>query len=39
MKTPMIKVSENNGNILFWLSLSNQELIDISTNLEVKDLQ
>ena len=39
MKTPMIKVSENNWNILFWLSLSSEELIKISTDLDLKDLK
>ena len=39
MKTPMIKVSEINGSVLFWLAFSSEELIDVSTNLETKDLQ
>ncbi len=38
-KTPMIKVSENNGNILFLLSLPAEELINVSsTSLEIQDL-
>jgi len=39
MRTPMVKISETNWNILFWISFSSEELFDISTNLEVKDLQ
>ncbi len=39
MKTPMVQISETNGNLLFLIALPSEELIEIvSDNLEIKDL-
>jgi len=39
MKMPMIKISENNWNILFWVLMNSKELVNIDTELDVRELK
>jgi len=39
MRTPMLKISQIDGTILFWVALSSKELVNIDSSLDIRELK